>query len=147
MVPELLILSFALVLFFYWLRYNCHAIVETASADGRARQVASANNLSFPDVGEKSRAEPQPEDLAAMHRSLARDYRVLTALLAYTTAPAHRYTIEQRMLMLDFRVLSTWFVATHGLLYTFACRSLSERSRILHYFASLLGERCAVLTR
>jgi hypothetical protein len=147
MVPELLVLTFALVLFLYWLRYNCHAIVDTATLDGRARQVASANNLSFPDVSEKSRSEPPPGDLAAMHRSLARDYRVLTALLAYTTAPVHRYTIEQRMLMLDFRVLSVWFAATHGLLYSFACRSLNERARILHYFASLLGERCAVLTR
>jgi hypothetical protein len=147
MVPELLILSFALVLFLYWLRYNCHAIVETAFSDGRARQVASANNLIFPEVGERSRLDPNPEDLAAMHLALARDYRVLTALLAYTSAPVHRYTIEQRMLMMDFRVLSLWFAATHGLLHSFACRSLNERARILHYFASLLGERATVLSR
>jgi hypothetical protein len=142
MASELLVVPFALVLLFYWFRYNCLAILRSTPPSGHARQVATANQLSFLEVREELQNEPSPRELDHLHASLNRDYRVLTCLLRYTSAlRPGSYTVEQRMLMLDFRLMTLWYALTRTHLRRQAQRSVEERAHILSYFAHAMGER------
>ncbi len=147
-MSELLVGVVALALFFYWFRYNCRAILKTKSAPDRARRVAAANQLGFLDVAEQIGYAASLEDLNALNEWLMRDYLVLTSLLRYTAGVrAGGYTIEQRMLLLDFKLLAWWFSLTRRAMAPQARRSLEVRSRILIYLAIAMGERCAALSR
>lgn len=147
-MSELLILTFALVLFLYWFRYNCAAILRTSSSPDLAGQVADANHLSFPEVERCLRGEPSAEELDVLDERLRRDYKVLTCLLRYTSGlRGGGFTFEQRILMLDFQSLWLWYAVTRGHAPGLAKRSLEERSHILHYFAEVLGKRSATLSR
>jgi hypothetical protein len=146
-MSELLILALTLILCLYWFRYNCRAILKTAAASDRVRQVAAANQLTFPEVLDtvESRAEGE---LDRLNEALLRDYLVLTCLLRYTSGPRWAgYTVEQRILILDFRFLQSWYRLTRGIMPGAARRALRERARILTHFASTLGERSAALSR
>ena len=148
MTSELFILAFALLLFFYWFRYNCLTILRAARADDRARRVVAANQLQFLEVVQELEKAPSPERLEKLNRCLIRDYRVLTCLLRYTSGlKAGRYTVEQRMLMLDFKLMQVWFGLTCRYVPPQARRSLRERSCILSHFASTMGQRSAALSR
>jgi hypothetical protein len=146
-MSELLILALTFVLCVYWFRYNCRAILKTAAASDRVRQVAAANQLRFPEVLDEveGRAEGEMERL---NGTLIHDYLVLTCLLRYTSGPrASGYTFEQRILMLDFRFLQSWYRLTRGIMPGTARRALGERARILAHFARTLSERSAALSR
>jgi hypothetical protein len=148
MISELLILSFALVLFFYWFRYNCHAILRTAAAGERARQVAAANELRFTHVLEYLQGELTLEEIEALDTWLVRDYNVLTSLLRYTSAlRVGSHSMEQRILMADFRLQQAWFVLTRKSLAGAARHSLEERAHILAHFANTMSARSAALSR
>ncbi len=148
MLSELLILSFALVLFYYWFRYNCHAILRTAETGERARQVAAANELRFPYVLEYLQGELTLEEIEALDTWLQRDYEVLTSLLRYTSAlRVGSHTVEQRILMADFKLQQLWFAITKKSMTGAARRSLEERAHILTHFANTLSARSASLSR
>lgn len=148
MVPELLILPFALILLFYWFRHNCHTILRTAATGERARQVAAANELRFPDVLERLQTQATVEELDALNAWLLRDYEVLTCLLSYTSGTrAGGNTMQQRILMLDFKLQRMWFVLTRKILSAASRRSLEERSHILAHFANTMSTRSAAVSR
>jgi len=141
-VPYLSILGFALVLLFYWLRYNCLLILRTRTPYDHARQVAQANNLSFPEVQEQLQTGPSAERLRELYQSLLRDYRILTCLLRYTAASQARgYRFEQRLLVIDFRLMQLSYALTRRLAPSQARRALRESAQILAHFANLLAER------
>lgn len=148
MISELLILAFALTLGAYWFRYNCLAILRTRTSRERAEQVASANQLGFLDAAEQLESQPETRDFERLHRLLQHDYMVLTALLRYSsTQPAAAYTVDERLLMIDFRLLQGWYAVIRSLASGPARRSLEKRARILVHFANRMAERSAALSR
>jgi hypothetical protein len=148
MVPGLLIASLALVLSAYWFRYNCRSILRSGTAHDRVEQVAAANQLAFLQVEARLLTGWNVAELKMMNDALRHDYTILTCLLRYTAAPGSAFTLEQRMLMADFRLMRWWCGFTRRLfLKAPARRSLSERARILAYFANTLASRSAVLAR
>jgi hypothetical protein len=148
MTTQLLILSFAAVVLLYWFRYNCLAILRATPPAGRAEQVAEANRLGFQEVRRRLQGQLSTDELDALHGSLNRDYRVLTSLLRYTSGfRTGNYTFEQRMLMLDFRLMSVWYAVTRRHVAPQARRSLLERSHILAHFANAIAERTAIRAR
>lgn len=149
MLSEILIAGLVLVLGVYWFRYNCRSILRAKFAHDRARQVADANRLGFAEVATRlAGASVANADLEQFHECLLRDYEVLTALLRYTAfVPATPYSIEQRVLMIDFRFMQFWFALTHRYFSGLARRSLDERARILCHFANTMGERSAAILR
>jgi hypothetical protein len=58
---------------------------------------------------------------------------------------AGSYTAEQRLLMINFRLLSVWFAAVLRLRPSSAKVALLEMSGTLEYFASAMGRRFASL--
>ncbi len=149
MISNLLIIAISLALLAYWFRYTCLLILRTKTSLDYAADVASANKLSFPEVqSQLSAFGSRPETLYPLHQSLARDYRLLTYLLAHTTGVnAGGVTLEQRMLMLDFRVMQCWYALARRIGLRHAHSALEEMTGILNHFANAMGERAAGNTR
>lgn len=145
MVSEILIAVLVLALSVYWFRYNCLSILKTRVSRDRAQQVAAANQLAFPEAETRLGDHAGLPELEEFSEDLRRDYKVLTCLLRYT-APSP-YTIEQRILMLDFRLMQIRYRLTLRYMTASARRSLGECARILEHFAFMLSERTTALTR
>jgi hypothetical protein len=145
MVSEFLIASLVLVLGVYWFRYNCQSILKINISVDRARKVAAANQLGFPEVSARLQSETSTSELHDLNEVLLRDYKVLTALLRYTSPAA--YTVEQRMLMLDFQYMQMKYSLTRHQFRRQARRSLEECARVLNHFANTMGERCSAVLR
>ncbi len=143
MTSELLILTFALVLFVYWFRYNCNTILRSPVSPDRAKQVAEANHLSFIEAQSHLQDASNSSDFDGVHASLSRDYEVLTCLIRYSSGS---YTIEQRMLMVDFRIMHAIYSVFH-FLPSQARRSLRERCHILLHFADSMRGRSGAMSR
>jgi len=142
---QLPLLGFAFLVLFYWFRHKCGLILRKESRPDRAQQVAVANQLRFISIAETAETLPAAE-LDAADRLLAADYVVVVCLLRYT-APARgrKFTFSQRLLMIDFRLLTHWYALTRRRLQGQARHTISERARVLVCLASAMGERTAVL--
>ena len=146
MAVTLLIVGISLALFVYWFRYTVMLILRTRSTPEYAYKVAAANQLSFVDVRQRLHASAQNENLASLCKALQRDYRVLKYLLGHAAnVQAGSYTAEQRLLMLNFRLMSLWFAAALRFRPNVAKMALLEMSGILEYFANVMGRRFATL--
>lgn len=89
------------------------------------------------------------ESLAAplekIHRSLDRDYRLLTYLLQHVSSDtASGHSLENRILMIDFRLLSVWYGLTRRFSSQRARGALLEMASIVGHLANTMGERIAV---
>ncbi len=148
MVSALLIAALVLVLSTYWFRYACRSTLKAVVSREQVEQVASANQLSFLQVESRLSSGWTATELKVLNESLKRDYNVLTCLLRYTAAPGSAFSFDQRILMIDFRLMLWWYTLTRRLYMTGPARkSLSERARILAFFAHTLAERTEALVR
>lgn len=148
MVSGLLIACLVLVLSVYWFRYNCRSILKTGTSRDRVEYVASANQLAFLEVEARLGGDWQAAEMSVMNDSLQRDYVVLTCLLRYTAAPGSAFSMDQRMLMADFKLMQRWYSLTRRLYMTAPARhSLAERARVLAHFADTLAARSATVAR
>lgn len=144
MISSILIIAFSLVLMVYWFRYTCLLILRTRTSADYAAPVIAANNLRFPEVQERLAEESGLQDLGPLHESLRRDYRLLTYLLRHAAGFQLRgITVEQRMLMIDFKVMQVWYALTKKFGGAQAGKALEEMSHILNHFANAMGERAA----
>jgi hypothetical protein len=148
MISSLLIVTFSVVLFLYWFRYTCLLILKTGTSRDYARQVALANHLSFLEVSKQLQKDPGVDQLAGLHDSLARDYRVLTYLLRHAAGfPFRGRSLEQWMLMIDFRLMEIDYAFTRRFGSSQARRALEEMSYIVSHFANAMGERSGALSK
>ena len=134
------------MLFAYWFRYHCLLVLKSKPDGGHAVQVARANDLTFPEVQECLERRPASGQLPALRDTLLREYDVLTCLLRYSNAlDSASGRFDQRVLMLDFRLMQACFALTHRLLPVRSSYVLEECAHILVYFAEALGERTAAV--
>lgn len=148
MVSSLLIITFSVVLFLYWFRYTCLLILKTRTSRDYARQVALANHLSFLDVSKELQRDLGMDQLAHLHASLSRDYRVLTYLLRHAaTLPVRGRSLERWMLMIDFKLMELDYAVTSRFASSQARRAVEEMSYIVTHFANAMGERSAALSK
>jgi len=146
MTVTALIIGISLVLFVYWFRSTVIMILRSQTALEYAQKVAVANQLSFVDVRQQLHSQTATEELPGLCRALQRDYRVLKYLLGHAaTVEAGSYTAEQRLLMLNFRMMSVWFSAVCRFRPQHAKHALLEMSGTLEYFANVMGRRFATL--
>ncbi len=143
MVASILIIAFSLVLFVYWFRYTCLLILSAKTTKDYAGEVAKANQLSFPQVQDQLRGQwAESKQYGPLHASLDRDFRLLTYLLRHAAKfQLGGYSAEERMLMVDYRIMRTWYSLAGNLWPLQAKYALSEMSDIVGHFANALGER------
>lgn len=147
MVSISLIVVFSLVLFAYWFRYSCLLILQTRSKGAEAEQNAgaidglSASGLSFESVQASLRSSGGgTATLDQLNRDLLNDYRILSFLLRHSSDMGVD-PIEQRMLLLDYRLMQLWYQLTRKISPPQARRALDEMSNIMGFFAQSLESR------
>lgn len=147
MIITILIIGISLALFVYWFRYTIILILRTRTTPEYAQKVAAANRLRFVEVRQQLHAPTEPDNLRNLSQALHRDYRVLKYLLGHAaTLQTGSYTAEQRLLMLNFKLMSLWFETVLRFRPTAAKMALLEMSGVLEYFANVMGRRFASLT-
>jgi len=139
------IIGVSLTLFLYWFRYTCVLILSAKTSRDYASDIASANHLTFRETHESLLNESQQAPLEKIHQSLARDYRLLTYLLENVSSDrASDRSLENRMLMIDFRLLSFWCGVSRRFSSQYARGALLEMASIVGHLANTMGERIAV---
>lgn len=142
MFASLLIIVVSTVLLIYWFRYTCLLMLRSQPARDYASGLATANSLKYPDVQDRLLQEAPAAELPALQKSLDADYVLLKFLLQHTAGlEVGGITVEQRMLMLDFKVMRLLCALSRRLAVPQARAALVEMSNILKHLANAMGER------
>jgi hypothetical protein len=144
MMSSIFIIIFSAVLFLYWFRYTCVLILRSKTPQDYSEQVVAANQLSYPAVEEQLRGVGSNAEFDTLVASLQRDYRLLSYLLSHAAGmEMGGYTLEQRMLMIDFKVMQVWYAVTRRCAVRQSREALQEMAQVLHNLANAMGERAA----
>src|ERR1017187_258934 len=135
MIASVLIITFSLMLFIYWFRYSCLLLLRS-----RAEQPVAADRFNYVTVqqGLKAGLELDP-----LHRSLDRDYRVLTYLLEHA-AGLELEQLEYRLLVLDYNLMQGWYRLTKSAAPQQARRALGEMADVVNFMVGRIGEQAGV---
>ena len=137
MIASVLIITFSLLLFVYWFRYSCLLLLRRS-----AEQPVSADRFNFVTVQQGLRAGLE---LDPLHRSLDRDYRVLTYLLDHA-AGLELEQLEYRLLVLDYKLMQSWYRLTKWAAPGQARRALGEMADVLNFQVGRIGEQTGART-
>lgn len=142
---SILIIVISTALFVYWFRYTCVLILRTRNPREYAQQVAKVNQLSFVDAREQlSAIQDRNAALDPLHRSLDRDYRVVSYLLRHA-GTQNGQSIEEHMLRLDYQIMRLSYFVVKRFSRASAAQALLERASIIGHLANVMGERVALL--
>ena len=136
------LIAASVVLFCYWFRYVCLLILSAESAHDYGEEVALANQLSFPEIRSTLRRH-EVTDLDSLHRSLERDFTIITYLLDHTPVNGCESSFEDAMLKILFRTMGGVFRLTRRNLRSFSSDALEEMIVVVAYFANEFGARVA----
>jgi hypothetical protein len=139
MVVSFLIIVVSFGLLLYWFRYSCILLLRNSIEETRTA-VAEHSPFSFRRVREQLRGTV-PVD--GFERALERDYRMLTYLIGHA-AGLDLNSVEDRLLVLDYRVMQTCYRVTRSAAPQSARRALAEMADVLSVLAGRLDERAGV---
>jgi hypothetical protein len=77
-------------------------------------------------------------DLAPLERALERDYRVVTYIIEHTT-DLELASIENKLLVVDYRLMRLWSRLTRSLAPQLSRKALSEMASVLRVLAGQMG--------
>ncbi len=147
MLASILIITISLVLFVYWFRYTCFLILSSDSSRNYASQIASANHLSFPDTqlalsGSGVDQGISTRALDSLHRSLDRDFQLLSYLLTHVaTYQTASPFFQNRLLAIDYFLITVWYRVVRGTSDRLARVALLEMSFIVEHLAHTMGKQ------
>ena len=126
MIAGILIIAFSLALLVYWFRYSCIILLRNY-AEAAATPVAEVSRFRVGEVQARLRSET---DLDPLHSALQRDYAMLVYLLEHA-AGLELNTVEDRLLVIDYKVMQSWYRLTRIAAPMQARRALSEMATVL----------------
>jgi hypothetical protein len=135
MLASVLIIAISALLLIYWFRYTCLLLLRARAEQTEALAPIPDVSLGMAGIREKLKGEV---GLDALETLLNRDYRVLTYLLEHAAGHGLN-SIEDRMLVLDFRIMRWWFRLTRVAAPRQALDALSEMSMVLNVLIGKLG--------
>jgi hypothetical protein len=141
-VLTIVIAASSVLLFGYWFRYTCMLILSAKTTRDYAAEVATANQLGFLEVQAQLQTHGSP-DLARLHASLDRDYALITYLIQHASGSQGEAGLEDRMLQLNYRLMSAWYRVSSRFSLEMGRRALDEMSMTIAHFANAMGERAA----
>jgi hypothetical protein len=138
MVPSLLIAAISALLLIYWFRYTCLLLMR--SQIEHLERTPVADSFQIRDVQKRIQSESQ---LDALHRSLDRDYRVLTYLLqnAYSLGTNR---LEDQILVWDYRAMQWCYRLTKTAAPRQARRALCEMASVLRILVGRMDRRAGL---
>jgi hypothetical protein len=134
MLASVLIIGFSLVLLMYWFRYSCLLLLREQSSQAAPLRSADSR-FSFGNVQALLKTS---QSLDPLHKSLQRDYVVLTYLLDHATSLGLG-SLEDRLLVLDYKVMECRYRLTKGAAPQQAREALSEMASILAVLVQKMG--------
>jgi hypothetical protein len=135
MLASILIIGFSVVLLVYWFRYSCLLLLREQVARDASLRVAPDSRFSFGEVQELLRSG---EELDPLHKSLQRDYQVLSYLVDHATSLGLG-SLEDRLLVFDYKVMDFWYRITKSAAPAQAREALSEMAAILGVLVGKIG--------
>lgn len=136
MLASVLISAVSVALLSYWFRYTCLLLLQNRNV----QTVPVGNQFVFAEVRERMGKE---FDLEPLSRLLERDYRVLTYLLRHATQLGTQ-PLEERILMLDYRLMKCWYSLTRKAAPEQARRALEEMISVVACLAQKMGEQAGL---
>ncbi len=140
MIMAALILVFSTGLFFFYLQTLCQKILRRQFAQQFAQSIVAANRLEFPAIRKALEGLGGGTDYSRLAQTLNCDYMALTYLLKNAANVNQRYSYEERLLMVYFKVIFYTMVSRHLLRLRETAPAL-KLTAILEYFANVVGER------
>lgn len=141
MVASIFIIVVSAVLFGYWFRYTCILMLEAKPAKDYSSEVATENRLGFHRVQRELETSGSP-DLAELHESLERDYRVVTMLLKQVSdLSVAGTTFEEALMRADFWLMKACYRVSRRFSEARAQIVLREMCQIVDQLANTFGER------
>ena len=135
MISGILIIASSLVLFLYWFRYSCLLLIRTAAERNGAVTEDERFNLARVMEGLKTELELDP-----LERALERDYHVVTYLMEHA-ADLQLASIEDRLLLLDYKLMRLWSRLTRTAAPEQSRRALAEMASVLRVLVRKMGEQ------
>jgi hypothetical protein len=142
MIASFLIIGFSLLLLVYWFRYSCILLLRSHAEQTASESAAQDDRFCFAEVQAQLRTA---EVLDPLHLSLQRDYEILIYLLQHG-AGLSLESLEDRLLVLDYKVMRWWYRLTKVAAPQQARSALSEMASILTVLAQKMGEQAGVQT-
>jgi hypothetical protein len=135
-----LILILSTGLFFFYLQAACQRILRRQFAQEFFQSIVTANRLEFPSVRKALEDFGAPVDYPRLMLTLKCDFLALTYLLKNAANVNQRYSYEERLLIVYFKLVLVSLVARHWLKLRETSAAL-KLTAILEYFANVVGER------
>ena len=144
MITSAVIIILSLAMFVYWFRYSCVLILESGWSEDQAQVVASQNGLNFSSIDDLLARAESEQSRDRVKGLLDRDLELVLSLMS--KCPVVQETgqsLECRMLMLDYRLMQTWYAVTRSIAGQKAHQALREMARIIGYMAGECGDHLA----
>jgi hypothetical protein len=142
MIASLLIIGFSALLLVYWFRYSCILLLRAHAERAASAYAVSDIKFCFEEVQARLKTAPV---LDPLHLSLQRDYEILIYLLQHA-AGLSLESFEDRLLVVDYKVMQWCYRLTRIAAPQQARRALSEMASVLIVLARRMGEQAGVQT-
>jgi hypothetical protein len=134
MLASALIIAISLVLLVYWFRYSCILLLKDAALRTSEAPLQPAR-FGYAAVRERLDAAT---DLDPLHSSLRRDYELIMYLVKHASG-MELDSIEDRLLILDYKLMQLRYRLTRALLPGQARQALSEMVSVLDVLVRRMG--------
>lgn len=135
-----LILILSTGLFFFYLQAVSQKILRRQFAQEYFQAIVNANRLEFPSVRKALEDFGAPVEYPRLMLTLKCDFLALTYLLKNAANVNQRYSYEERLLILYFKLVFVSLITRHWLRLRETSAAL-KLTAILEYFANVVGER------
>jgi len=140
MITSVLIIIFSGILLAYWFRYCCILLIRThAEQQAALTPVATSAQFNFHQVRERLRTE---SELDSLRRSLDRDYALFAYLLEHAVG-LKATSLEDRLLVVDYKVMQWWYRLTKIAAPEQSRRALDEMAAVLGLLVGKMAQRAA----
>jgi hypothetical protein len=140
MLASILIIAFSLALFVYWFRYCCILLLRNSQEQLAAVSAPVDTRFAVAGVIERLRTE---DKLDSLHQVLDRDYRVFTYLVQHA-AGLELSSLEDRFLLLDYKLMHLWFRITLTAAPRQAREALAQMATILNVLVRKIGQHAGL---
>ncbi len=143
MLVSVLTIICSAVLLAYWFRYTCILLLQNAEQRQPAMRTNGAPAFGFIGIQERIR---EGQELDPLHRALGRDYEVLMYLVAHASR-LNLGSLEDRVLVLDYKLMQLQFRLTRALFPARARGALTEMAVVLETLARRMGDQSGAYNR
>ena len=142
MITSVFIIAISVILFVYWLRYSCVMLLRSAQERGELSKCAD-ERFNVASVLERLKTE---SDLDPLELALERDYQVVTYLIEHA-ADLELASIENKLLVLDYKLMRTWSRVTRTVAPQQSRKALSEMASVLSVLVGQMGDQNPLQTQ